>query len=281
MWFLVRDVPASAAVEVNLLMQLHFSSIIGAESFWTLTLHLQSGRRLLHLCTASHNWGLLLQVRHQRVRGVQVEGSSPHSILPPPSLVQAKEGSFWGVGSRPRRCSRNCAEDKELDVCPVLKQPLKPGWSISASQSSPCTPSSLRDNFLCHVSLSIPPHPRPSHCQALERSRISVCFDYRGCPSDVSQAGRSPSTELAAWRGGASTHEANLLIKHTLILHLFIIGSFSPPPPNLLIDPPTLSFLMSSCSNVGFRFGRLMELAQGSAAQGWGGDRYITGSNYY
>lgn len=286
MWFLVTDVIASAAVEVNLLMQLHFSRVIGAESFYTLTLHLQSGRHLLRLCTASHNWGLLLQVRHQRVREEQVDGSSPHNIPPPPSLDQAKEGSFCG-GSRPRRCSRNSAEDEELDVCPVLKQPLKPGWSISASPSSPCTPSSLRDNFLCHVSLSIPPHPGPPHCQALERSRISVCFDYRGCPGDVSQAGQSPSAELAACVSAASPHEqqrmheSNLLMKHTLILHLFIIGSFSPPPPSLLIDPPTLSFLMSSCSNVGFRFGRLMELAQGSAAQGWGGDRYITSSNYY
>lgn len=36
------------------------------------------------------------------------------------------------------------------------------------------------------------------------------------------------------------------------------------------------------CSISGFRFGRFMELAQGSRAQGWGGDGYIyiTGSNY-
>lgn len=73
---------------------------------------------------------------------------------------------------------------------------------------------------------------------------------------------------------------SNLLNRHTLILHLLIIGSPPPPPPRLMGHPPphptTLSSLMCSCSSGGFRFGRLMELAQGSAAQRWGGDRYIT-----
>lgn len=146
--------------------------------------------------------------------------AAPTAFLLHQAWIKRRRVHFWG-GSWPRRCSRNCAEDKELDVCPVLKQPLKAGWSIFASPSSPCTPSSLRDNFLCHVSLSIPPHPCPPHSQALERSRISVCFDYRGCPGDVSQAGRSPSAELAAWVSAASPHEqqqmheSNLLIKHT------------------------------------------------------------------
>lgn len=139
------------------------------------------------------------------------------------------------------------------------------------------------------VSLNIPPHPSPPHCRALERSRISVCFDYRGRVGDVSQAGQSPSAELVQRVAAASlhrhkrTHESKLPMKHNPA-HRFCIcpslGHFLPPPPSLLWDPATRSFLMCSCSSAGFRFGRLMELAQGSAAQGWGGDGFITGRGY-
>lgn len=65
------------------------------------------------------------------------------------------------------------------------------------------------------VSLPIPAHPT---AQALERSRISVCFDYRSWPGDVSRAGRSPSTELAVWVGGASPHEHNGRMNQTCCL---------------------------------------------------------------
>lgn len=133
------------------------------------------------------------------------------------------------------------------------------------------------------VSLPIPAQPTARLWRGAGLASVSITEAVR-----VTSARLDVPPPQSLQRGSAvrphmnnNMHESNLLIKHTLILHLFIIGSFPPPPPNVLIDPPTLSFLMSSCSNVGFRFGRLMELAQGSAAQGWGGDRYITGSIYY
>lgn len=203
MWFLFTDIPASAAVEVNLIIQLHFSPIIVLNPFILLPFTCSQGNLFSifaqpPITKASYfRWGIRGCVRSRWREAV------PTAFLLHQVWIKRRRVHFGMGGSRPHRCSRNCAEDEQLDVCPVLKQPLKPGWSISVSPSSPCTPSSLKDNFLCHVSLSIPPHPGPPHCQALERSRISVCFDYRGCPSDVSQAGRSPSQR---WQRGSALH---------------------------------------------------------------------------
>lgn len=55
-------------------------------------------------------------------------------------------------------------------------------------------------SFLVSLSLSLPVPPR---CQALERSRINVSFDYGGCMGDVRQAWQSP---LMSWHTGLLVH---------------------------------------------------------------------------
>lgn len=55
-------------------------------------------------------------------------------------------------------------------------------------------------SFLVSLSLSL---PVPPHCQALERSRINVSFDYGGCMGDVRQAWQSP---LMSWHTGSLVH---------------------------------------------------------------------------
>lgn len=68
----------------------------------------------------------------------------------------------------------------------------------------------------------------------------------------------------------------------------FNLSSFLSSPSCVFIHHASLSLSLPipncvcRCSISGFRFGRFMELAQGSRAQGWGGDRYIyiTGFNY-
>lgn len=51
--------------------------------------------------------------------------------------------------------------------------------SLSANLKSTCVPWFPSCNFFPRASLNIPPCPSPPHCRALERSRISVCFNYR------------------------------------------------------------------------------------------------------
>lgn len=248
----------------------------------TLTLHLQSGRRPLHL-------GLLLQVMRRRELGQHEGLSSPRSIPPPRSpqsdiwppdgsLGQGKKGPFWGGGvPTPQVFPEVCRG--WLDVLSPNSLSSLASVSLRACRLHALPLLAHTTSFV--VCLSIPPHPGPPHCQALERSRISVCFDYRGRVGDVSRAGRSPFCRVGvAGRQCVPAptkkrkHDSKLPIQHTPPPWFCVfpsLGHFLPLHSACSRDPPTLSFLVCSCSSTGFRFGRLMELAQGSAAQGWGG----------
>lgn len=136
-------------------------------------------------------------------------------------------------------------------------------------------------NFLPRVPFTVPPCPTPAspppgpHCQALERSRISVSFDYRGWMGDVSRAWRSL---LMSWQTGASLRKtppapARLTNQGAEVAHgsCWFLIDLCVSLGGFLVFPPSAPLPNHVCSSSagGFRFGRFMELAQGSRAQGW------------
>lgn len=95
-----------------------------------------------------------------------------------------KPSGVPGVKQRSRR--RMCAWcSLSVRTAPVLTRSV---LSPSASPKPTYAPSSPVSNFLPYVSLNILVCSTPPHSQALESSRISVSFDYRGWMGDVSQA---------------------------------------------------------------------------------------------
>lgn len=146
-----------------------------------------------------------------------------HSPSAEPSLEfmasRAKPGWMDGVpntqGSRePRRWS-------EVKMC--LASPDSQGSSLSHLPRSllppkpTCAPLSPVSNFLPRVSFSFFPCSNPPDCKALQRSRISVSFDYRGWVGDVSQAWLSL---LMSWHSGSLVQ---LQSKGTCIAHALLV----------------------------------------------------------
>lgn len=116
----------------------------------------------------------------------------------------SREGGSILRGSRPLRCSR-CW----LDVLSPNSHSTLASVHLRARRPHALPRLSHATSFVMCVcqcpslspALPGPPQPSPAHCQALERSGISVCFDYTGQLGDVSQAGQAGPSPLrrARW----------------------------------------------------------------------------------
>lgn len=158
----------------------------------------------------------------------------------------------WGGGaSWPLRCS----EDEELDVGPVFSHSSLVSVSPPARRLHALPRLSDTTSFVMCLSGSLPTPAHPSARLWRGAGLASVSITEAGRVTSAPSARSAPWVAPPTTNGGAGqTCQKNPLWFCTFSL----LGHFLPLWPALSW---TRSFLVCRCSSLGFRFGRLMELA--------------------